>query len=316
MMNFTCCIPASDFGLRSKQGVLGFLPHPQIHQSSRCPSLDTLYRFDPMHWESMRQWWEKDNTKPALLFCGPADCGKSSFVREFLLRVHSPWVRVACKRSKFSQGRLFRLPADNELQRRLRLAQHVGQIVWFDNAEYADEAMRDFLIRVLSERERADWGDGSNNLLFSQSRILITVGTGKAQPTLPQWCQELMGGDWQHHHDYLSREDEIAMVCRKSTLIASSLDSTFLEALARCAVNFARRTRAAAKYSDSWSGLAWGHGSVLDCMRLLLQRLNRKQLLTEEILEQTVTTVASRFARNESALALLQLAHYEFSVMT
>lgn len=145
------------------------------------------------------------------------------------------------------------------------------------------------------------------------SRILITLSTASATTSLAAWCQELLEGNWQHHHDYLVREDEIAMVSQKSKKAAKRLDASTIVALARCAVLFARRTRAAAKHSALWAEGAWGHHSVLALMNLLLQSMADGQRLTEEVLRRSILQVGSRWTWDAQALALLQIAHYEFS---
>lgn len=71
--------------------VLGFAPRAEQKVK------DANFVFDPFLLEQTRLWWETADSEP-LCLNGPTGCGKTSFIREFLLRVNAPFVELTCHR--------------------------------------------------------------------------------------------------------------------------------------------------------------------------------------------------------------------------
>lgn len=92
-MFFTNRISTTAFNIsvQPERFVLGFAP--RAGQKGK----DANFVFDPFLLEQTRLWWETADSEP-LCLNGPTGCGKTSFIREFLLRVNAPFVELTCHR--------------------------------------------------------------------------------------------------------------------------------------------------------------------------------------------------------------------------
>ena len=99
MMQFNARVPARNFGLLSNRTVLGFRPQNGCPPpGARFIAPDPEYTFVPDFFERLRLWWECDDTSSPLYISGPAGCGKTSAVLQFMARVNAPCVTLTCRR--------------------------------------------------------------------------------------------------------------------------------------------------------------------------------------------------------------------------
>ena len=97
MMNFNARIPADVFGFNSRRTVLGFCPTAPA-PGTRFVFFFYRYTFIPDVFEQLRLWWESADPREPLFISGPAGCGKTSMVMQFLARVNAPAVTLTCRR--------------------------------------------------------------------------------------------------------------------------------------------------------------------------------------------------------------------------
>lgn len=90
-MLFTNRIPVLVFNLKTERCILGFGPF----KGQKKPDPDFV--FDPWILEQACLWWETADSEP-LCLNGPTGCGKTTFIREFLVRVNAPFVELTCHR--------------------------------------------------------------------------------------------------------------------------------------------------------------------------------------------------------------------------
>ena len=250
-MHFTDRIPARTFGLRSDKTVLGFAPNRSLHSSmAHVPAVDPDHTFDPSVFEAVRTWWEWPDTRAPLYLSGPAGCGKTSTVEQFLARVNAPSIRLTC-RARMDKT---------------ELVGHWGAsctgFAWFDGPVVA--AWRYGYVLVLNEFTLApahvwvslnDVLEGAPITIEAtgeiverhpNARVVITdncaLGAGSTGRYRSRQAQDASTLDrcWHVAVDWLTPADETALIERR--LVAPGLTDALRHNLADAAVRFANAT--------------------------------------------------------------------------
>ncbi|MBO5658499.1 MAG: AAA family ATPase [Duodenibacillus sp.] len=254
-MHFTDRISARTFGLRSDKTVLGFASNRSLHSSmAHVPAVDPDHTFDPSVFEAVRTWWEWPDTRAPLYLSGPAGCGKTSTVEQFLARVNAPSIRLTC-RARMDKT---------------ELVGHWGAsctgFAWFDGPVTA--AWRYGYVLVLNEFTVApahvwvslnDVLEGAPITIEAtgevverhpNARVVITdncaLGAGSTGRYRSRQAQDASTLDrcWHVAVDWLTPADETQLLERRMSV--SGIDASLRHDLALAAVRFAAATRAQA----------------------------------------------------------------------
>ena len=235
-----------NLGVTPERFVLGFAP--RAGQKDK----DANFVFDPFLLEQTRLWWETADSEP-LCLNGPTGCGKTSFIREFLLRVNAPSVELTC-------------------HRRLDKSALLGGFVptqkgfeWQDGP--AARAWREGLVLVINEFSIAppevwvaandilEGGDlyiaqtGETIPRHPNARVVITdnmaLGADAGDGYLGRESQDLSTVDrfWHIRCQYPAKEIEIDVVRRKTTDAAVNIPKQEVNRLLKGAVDFAALSR-------------------------------------------------------------------------
>ena len=247
-MLFTNRISTAAFGLnaRTERFVLGFQPREGMKAK------DPNFVFDPFRLEQTRLWWETADAEP-LCLNGPTGCGKTSFIREFLLRVNAPFVELTCHR-KLDKSALLGgfVPTQKGFE-------------WRDGP--AARAWREGLVLVINEFSIAPpeiWV-AANDILEGGSlyipqtgetiarhpnaRVVITdnmaLGADAADGYLGRESQDLSTVDrfWHIRCGYPAKEIELDIIRRKTADVAVGLPGEEVTSLIEAAIRFAADSR-------------------------------------------------------------------------
>lgn len=247
-MFFTNRISTTAFNIsvQPERFVLGFAP--RAGQKDK----DTNFVFDPFLLEQTRLWWETADSEP-LCLNGPTGCGKTSFIREFLLRVSAPFVELTC-------------------HRRLDKSALLGGFVptqkgfeWQDGP--AARAWREGLVLVINEFSIAppevwvaandilEGGDlylpqtGETIRRHPNARVVITdnmaLGADAGDGYLGRESQDLSTVDrfWHIRCQYPAKELELDVVRRKTDDAAVTIPKQDVDCLLKGAIDFAALSR-------------------------------------------------------------------------
>lgn len=259
-MLFTDRIPARTFGIDSVSTVLGFRKTTRktaLSRLSRTIPVDAAHTFDPAFFAQIRLWWEWHNTREPLAVTGPAGCGKTTGVLQFLARVNAPVVTLTCRRRMDKYELIGRWGPGED-----------GSLTWYDGP--AALAWRHGFVLVVNELTAApaDVWVSMNDLLEGDD--LVNDRTGEVIPRhantrviLTDNCR--LGsttGDtgyvarndqdrsvfercWHIALSFPDAETELAMLAKKTAASLTGLDAERTDALLRASVAFARKTREA-----------------------------------------------------------------------
>ena len=266
MMHFTARVPARNFGLMSERTVLGFRSQQKAPPGARFITPDPDYTFQPDFFERLRLWWEWTDTSAPLYISGPAGCGKTSAVLQFLARVHAPAVTLTCRRRMDKYELIGQWGADPASK----------SLVWTDGPALI--AWRHGCVLVINEMTSApaDVWVSANDLL--EGDAIVVDRTGEVVPRHPdtrvvftdnrplgdaaetsqylgRHAQDLSVMDrcWHLAADYADEAEENQLILKKTARSQRGLEARRVKAIVREAVRFARATRE--KASDKRSAL-------------------------------------------------------------
>ncbi len=254
MMNFNAYIPASEFGFESPQRVLGFCP-TALPSGTRFAQPDREYTFQPEQFERFRLWWEAENTAEPLWISGPAGCGKTSFVMQFLRRVNAPAVTMTCRRRMDKYELIGQWGADP-----------TGKLIWTDGP--ATIAWRTGAVLVINEPSSApaDVWLACNDLLEGDDIVIDRTGEvvhrhpnarivftdnrplGDASETseyLGRHAQDRSVFDraWQLIFSYPEKDAEVELLWKKLSAQAVGLDPKRARGIVEGVVDFSHTLR-------------------------------------------------------------------------
>lgn len=253
-MTFNARIPARCFGLESDRTVLGFVP-TDAPNGTRFAEIDDDYSFNPQTFEELRMWWETENTAEPLYLSGPAGCGKTSGVMQFLARVNVPAVTLTCRRrmDKYELIGTYMPQGD-------------GKLVWVDGPALI--AWRTGAVLVINEMTSApaDVWVACNDLL--EGDAIVVDRTGEVVPRHPNtrviFTDNRPLGDGSETDQYLGRnaqdasvldrcwhiacnfpktDEQIELVWKKVSHLATGLDTDRARNIVRQVVRFAEEVR-------------------------------------------------------------------------
>lgn len=213
-MTFNARIPARCFGLESDRTVLGFVP-TDAPNGTRFAEIDDDYSFNPQTFEELRMWWETENTAEPLYLSGPAGCGKTSGVMQFLARVNAPAVTLTCRR-RMDKYELIGSYSSQD-----------GKLVWVDGPALI--AWRTGAVLVINEMTSApaDVWVACNDLLEGDS--IVVDRTGEVVPRHPNtrviFTDNRPLGDGGETDQYLGRNAQDASVLDRCWHIACGFPS-------------------------------------------------------------------------------------------
>ena len=217
MMNFTAKVPARVFGFESDRNVLGFVP-TELANGLRNIEIDPDYVFQPDAFERMRLWWEGESTKEPLFISGPAGCGKTSMVMQFMARVNAPVVTLTCRRRMDKYELIGQWGSDPT----------TGQLVWIDGP--ATIAWRYGATLIINEPTTAPaevWVS-ANDLLEGDS--IVIDRTGEVVPRHPNtrvvFTDNRPLGDAAATQQYLGRHEQDASVVDRCWHLALNFPDT------------------------------------------------------------------------------------------
>ena len=254
MMKFNARIPARGFGLESDRTVLGFVP-TDAPNGTRFAEIDDDYSFNPQFFEELRMWWETENTAEPLYLSGPAGCGKTSGVMQFLARVNAPAVTLTCRRrmDKYELIGTYMPQGD-------------GKLVWVDDPALI--AWRTGAVLVINEMTSApaDVWVACNDLL--EGDAIVVDRTGEVVPRHPNtrviFTDNRPLGDGSETDQYLGRnaqdasvldrcwhiacnfpktDEQIELIWKKVSHLATGLDTDRARNIVRQVVQFAEEVR-------------------------------------------------------------------------
>ncbi len=256
MMHFTARVPARNFGFLSERTVLGFQSQPKAPAGARFITPDPDYVFAPDFFERLRLWWEWTDTSAPLFISGPAGCGKTSAVLQFLARVHAPVVSLTCRRRMDKYELIGQWGADPVTR----------DLVWTDGP--ALTAWRRGCVLLVNEMTSApaDVWVSANDLLEGDALVVDRTGemvprhpnarviftdnrplgdASETQQYLGRHAQDLSVTDrcWHLAANYPDEALERQLLLRKTAPHQQGLDAQRVEAIIREAVRFARATR-------------------------------------------------------------------------
>ena len=257
MMQFNARVPARNFGLLSNRTVLGFRPQNGCPPpGARFIAPDPEYTFVPDFFERLRLWWECDDTSSPLYISGPAGCGKTSAVLQFMARVNAPCVTLTCRRRMDKYELIGQWGAE--------AATH--SLVWTQGPSLT--AWRHCCVFVINEMTSApaDVWVSANDLL--EGDAVVVDRTGEVVPRHPNtrvvFTDNRPLGDAGETDDYLGRNaqdrsvldrcwhiaarwpderTEVRLLLLKTQRFRRGLTEKRAEAIAVEAVRFARATR-------------------------------------------------------------------------
>lgn len=257
MMNFTARIPARVFGFPSERTVLGFVPQ-KCPSGCRFDTLDEEYSFNPELFEELRMWWECSNTREPLYLSGPAGCGKTSMVMQFLARVNAPAVTLTCRRRMDKYELIGQWGADPATK----------SLTWMDGPALI--AWRTGAVLVINEMTSApaDVWVACNDLL--EGDAIVVDRTGEVVPRHPNTrviftdnrplgdgnetsqylgrnAQDMSVLDrcWHILADFPSESEQVELVWKKTQALATGLDTKRAKAIVEHVVKFAIMLREA-----------------------------------------------------------------------
>ena len=254
MMKFNARIPARGFGLESDRTVLGFVP-TDAPNGTRFAEIDDDYSFNPQFFEEFRMWWETENTAEPLYLSGPAGCGKTSGVMQFLAHVNAPAVTLTCRRrmDKYELIGTYMPQGD-------------GKLVWVDGPALI--ACRTGAVLVINEMTSApaDVWVACNDLL--EGDAIVVDRTGEVVPRHPNtrviFTDNRPLGDGSETDQYLGRnaqdasvldrcwhiacnfpktDEQIELIWKKVSHLATGLDTDRARNIVRQVVQFAEEVR-------------------------------------------------------------------------
>lgn len=253
MMKFNARIPARGFGLESDRTVLGFVP-TDAPNGTRFAEIDDDYSFNPQFFEELRMWWETENTAEPLYLSGPAGCGKTSGVMQFLARVNAPAVTLTCRR-RMDKYELIGSYSSQD-----------GKLVWVDGPALI--AWRTGAVLVINEMTSApaDVWVACNDLL--EGDAIVVDRTGEVVPRHPNtrviFTDNRPLGDGSETDQYLGRnaqdasvldrcwhiacnfpktDEQIELIWKKVSHLATGLDTDRARNIVRQVVQFAEEVR-------------------------------------------------------------------------
>lgn len=253
MMKFNARIPARGFGLESDRTVLGFVP-TDAPNGTRFAEIDDDYSFNPQFFEELRMWWETENTAEPLYLSGPAGCGKTSGVMQFLARVNAPAVTLTCRR-RMDKYELIGSYSSQD-----------GKLVWVDGPALI--AWRTGAVLVINEMTSApaDVWVACNDLL--EGDAIVVDRTGEVVPRHPNtrviFTDNRPLGDGSETDQYLGRnaqdasvldrcwhiacnfpktDEQIELIWKKVSHLATGLDTDRARNIVRQVVRFAEEVR-------------------------------------------------------------------------
>lgn len=252
-MTFNARIPARCFGLESDRTVLGFVP-TDAPNGTRFAEIDDDYSFNPQTFEELRMWWETENTAEPLYLSGPAGCGKTSGVMQFLARVNAPAVTLTCRR-RMDKYELIGSYSSQD-----------GKLVWVDGPALI--AWRTGAVLVINEMTSApaDVWVACNDLL--EGDAIVVDRTGEVVPRHPNtrviFTDNRPLGDGSETDQYLGRnaqdasvldrcwhiacnfpktDEQIKLIWKKVSHLATGLDTDRARNIVRQVVQFAEEVR-------------------------------------------------------------------------
>ena len=253
MMKFNARIPARGFGLESDRTVLGFVP-TDAPNGTRFAEIDDDYSFNPQFFEELRMWWETENTAEPLYLSGPAGCGKTSGVMQFLARVNASAVTLTCRR-RMDKYELIGSYSSQD-----------GKLVWVDGPALI--AWRTGAVLVINEMTSApaDVWVACNDLL--EGDAIVVDRTGEVVPrhanTRVIFTDNRPLGDGNETDQYLGRnaqdasvldrcwniacnfpktDEQIELIWKKVSHLATGLDTDRARNIVRQVVQFAEEVR-------------------------------------------------------------------------
>lgn len=254
MMKFNARIPARGFGLKSDRTVLGFVP-TDAPNGTRFAEIDDDYSFNPQFFEELRMWWETENTAEPLYLSGPAGCGKTSGVMQFLARVNAPAVTLTCRRrmDKYELIGTYMPQGD-------------GKLVWVDGPALI--AWRTGAVLVINEMTSApaDVWVACNDLLEGDAIVVDRTGEvvsrhpntrviftdnrplgdgGETDQYLGRNAQDASVLDrcWHIACNFPKTDEQIELVWKKVSHLAMGLDTGRARNIVRQVVRFAEEVR-------------------------------------------------------------------------
>ena len=263
MMHFNARISAREFGFLSDRTVLGFRPDT-CPTGARLIKPDPDYTFAPDFFERLRLWWEWSDTSAPLYISGPAGCGKTSAILQFLARVNAPCVTLTCRRRMDKYELVGQWGADPV----------TNSLCWTDGP--ALTAWRHGAVLVINEMTSApaDVWVSANDILEGDDIVVDRTGEivarhpntrvvftdnrplGNAEET-PQYLgrnaqdTSVLDRCWHIAADYADEATEVALLLKKTRANRFGLTEARAEAIAAEAVRFARATRVQAQDAAS-----------------------------------------------------------------
>lgn len=107
-MKFDTEISKQQFGFKSEETLPGFSSfdvavdlgnRSDIHPLAVKTDIDSGHVFESDFLSVLQLWWEWHDTSSPLHISGPAGCGKTTTVLQFLARVNMPAVNITCRQS-------------------------------------------------------------------------------------------------------------------------------------------------------------------------------------------------------------------------
>ena len=200
-------------------------------------------------------WWETENTAEPLYLSGPAGCGKTSGVMQFLARVNAPAVTLTCRRrmDKYELIGTYMPQGD-------------GKLVWVDGPALI--AWRTGAVLFINEMTSApaDVWVACNDLL--EGDAIVVDRTGEVVPRHPNtrviFTDNRPLGDGSETDQYLGRnaqdasvldrcwhiacnfpktDEQIELIWKKVSHLATGLDTDRARNIVRQVVQFAEEVR-------------------------------------------------------------------------
>jgi cobaltochelatase CobS len=237
--------PMSVFGFNVNGTTPGF--------EERCdlvPDVDAGYVFEKQSLQTLRMWWMKGQKEPLYIF-GSQGCGKTSLVEQFLARLNVPVIPIM-GRDPMEKADLVGMPwlgLDGAMHFRYGpAARAYGRGVEGDDGDGCVLLVNEFTkcdpgfwvanneilerkpIYIEQTGELIKPKDGFRLVVTDNIRGLVGDDTGMFQRRFRQDAS-VMDRFWAMEMDYISRDDEIALLRKGLDGIAAPVAQRFAETL-------------------------------------------------------------------------------------
>ncbi len=325
-MRFTHRIPARAFGFQSDNTVLGFLPRCVPACLARTVAVDPNHTFSPLFFETMKLWWEWDDTRTPLYISGPTGCGKTTTAMQFLARVHAPVVTLTCRRRMDKNELIGSWGADAAS----------GRFCWHDGP--ALTAWRYGYVLLINEFTAAPpevWvsandileGDAIVNERTGEiverhpnARVIITDNCRMQADSTTGYrgrhLQDMSVADrfWHLRADFLSPQDECRVLAAATKAHSKHLSEDLITSILRACTSFAAQTRRlASTAAGSTACPALSTRVLIRFTGILFALMQADSRMSADKLTLALQMSYANALETEAAAALLQLAHLEFA---